>query len=76
MGISGEIAHARLVEALERVAAACAAYGTVFGIGGVYDQENATRYIHMGARFVLSGADHMYLLAGARARSEVLRNAV
>jgi 2-keto-3-deoxy-L-rhamnonate aldolase RhmA len=76
MGISGEIAHPRLVEALERVAAACAASGTVFGIGGVYDQENATRYIHMGARFVLSGADHMYLLAGARARSEVLRNAV
>jgi hypothetical protein len=30
----------------------------------------------MGARFVLSGSDHLYLLAGARARSEVLRNAV
>jgi 2-keto-3-deoxy-L-rhamnonate aldolase RhmA len=76
MGISGEVAHPRLVEALETVAAACTASGKVFGLGGVYDQENATRYIRMGARFVLSGSDHMYLLAGARARSDALRNAV
>ena len=45
-------------------------------MGGVYDKEHASRYIKLGARFVLSGSDHNYLLAGARARSETLRGAV
>ena len=37
---------------------------------------NATRYIKMGARMILSGSDHNYLLAGAKARSELLRKAL
>ena len=38
-------------------------------MGGVYDEENASRYVGMGARFVLTGSDHNYLLMGANARS-------
>lgn len=73
MGIPGEIAHPRLVAAFEAVASACKAAGKAWGMGGVYDEENAARYIRMGARFVLSGSDHAFLLAGAQARSRVLR---
>jgi 2-keto-3-deoxy-L-rhamnonate aldolase RhmA len=73
MGIAGEIGHPRVVEAYETVAAACRASGKALGMGGVYDKETASRYIRIGARFVLSGSDHTYLLAGARERAEVLR---
>ena len=38
-------------------------------MGGVYDEENASRYVGMGARFVLTGSDHSYILMGADARS-------
>ena len=50
-------------------------FGKALGMGGVYDQETATHYIKLGARFVLTGSDHSYLLAGARARTMVLRQA-
>ena len=76
MGISGQIAHPRVAEAYQTVGAACRAHGKALGMGGVYDKENASRYIKGGARLVLSGADHVYLMAGAKARSEVLRAAV
>jgi hypothetical protein len=45
-------------------------------MGGVYDKENASKYIKSGARMILSGADHVYLMAGAKARAEVLRAAI
>jgi len=76
MGISGEIAHPRVAEAYQKVGAACRQHGKALGMGGVYDKETASRYIKGGARLVLSGADHVYLMAGAKARSEVLRAAV
>ena len=76
LGISGQIDHPKVVEAYAAVGAACKAAGKSLGMGGVYDQDNATRYIKAGARMVLSGSDHNYLMAGAKARSEVLRKAV
>jgi 2-keto-3-deoxy-L-rhamnonate aldolase RhmA len=76
MGISGQIGHAKVTEAFEKVGAACRAHGKALGMGGIYDKENASRLIKLGARFVLSGSDHNYLLTGAKARSEVLRAAV
>ena len=76
MGISGQIAHARVAEAYEIVGAACKAHGKALGMGGVYDKDTASRYIKGGARLVLSGSDHNFILAGAKARAEVLRGAV
>ena len=76
LGISGQIDHPKVVEAYEAVGAACKAAGKTLGMGGVYDQVNASRYIKMGARMILSGSDHNYLLAGAKARSELLRKAL
>jgi len=76
LGISGQIDHPRVMEAYEKVGAACHANGKALGMGGVYDKDNASRYIKAGARMVLSGSDHTYLLAGAKARAEVLRGVV
>ena len=76
LGISGQIDHPKVVEAYDAVGAACRANGKALGMGGVYDKEYAAKYIKGGARFILSGADHVYLMAGAKARSELLRAAV
>ena len=38
-------------------------------MGGVYDEENASRYVAMGARFLLTGSDHSYIVSGAAQRS-------
>jgi 2-keto-3-deoxy-L-rhamnonate aldolase RhmA len=72
LGISGQIGHPRVVEAYQETIDAARKHGKFMGMGGVYDQENAARYISMGARFILSGSDHNYILAGANARSTFL----
>jgi 2-keto-3-deoxy-L-rhamnonate aldolase RhmA len=74
LGISGQIGHPRVVEAYQKTIDAARKYGKFMGMGGVYDQENAARYISMGAQFILSGSDHNYVLAGANARSTFLRS--
>ncbi|HMK79026.1 MAG TPA: aldolase/citrate lyase family protein [Xanthobacteraceae bacterium] len=76
LGISGQIDHPKVAEAYEAVGAACKAAGKALGMGGVYDKDAASRYIKIGARMVLAGSDHSYLLAGAKARAELLRKAV
>jgi 2-keto-3-deoxy-L-rhamnonate aldolase RhmA len=76
LGISGQIGHARVGEAYQKVGAACRACGKALGMGGVYDKDNASRYIKGGARMILSGSDHNYILAGAQARTDILRAAV
>jgi 2-keto-3-deoxy-L-rhamnonate aldolase RhmA len=73
MGIPGQLGHERVREAYARVAAACRRHGKVLGLGGVYDEELAARYIGMGARFVLGANDHALLLNAATRRAEFLR---
>lgn len=69
MGISGQMGHAKIIDAYQSVGDACRKFGKTLGMGGVYDEENAARYVGMGARFILSGSDHSYLLSGANQRS-------
>jgi len=77
LGIAGQIGHPEVQAAYQTVAAACRNNGKVLGMGGVYDREWATRYIkESGARLVLSGNDHSYLVAGATQRTELLRSIV
>ena len=45
MGIAGQIGHPNVRAAYETVAKACSAAGKTLGMGGVYDQELATRYV-------------------------------
>src|SRR6185437_14253537 len=65
LGISGQMGHQKVIDAYRAVGEACQKHGKVLGMGGVYDEENASRYVGMGARFILTGSDHSYLMAGA-----------
>ena len=69
LGIAGQMGHQKLINAYATVGAACKKHGKVLGMGGVYDEENASRYVGMGARFVLTGSDLNYILMGANSRS-------
>jgi len=73
MGIPGQIGHPDVRKAYETVGAACAKHGKFMGMGGVYDEKVAPDYIRLGARFILSGSDHSFLMTGATARSKFLR---
>ena len=74
MGVSGQIAHPLVQDAYQTVGAACKAHGKALGMGGVYDEVAAAMYVKGGARMVLTGSDHSYLMAGAQARSSLLRS--
>ena len=69
LGISGQMGHPKVIEAYREVGDACRRHGKTLGMGGVYDEDNATRYVAMGARFLLTGSDHSYLVSGATQRS-------
>jgi 2-keto-3-deoxy-L-rhamnonate aldolase RhmA len=69
LGISGQMGHPKVVEAYRGVGEACQRHGKTLGMGGVYDEENATRYVAMGARFLLTGSDHLYISTGANQRT-------
>ena len=60
-------------EAYTKVGEACRRHGNVLGMGGVYDQEVAARYIGMGARLILGGNDHGLLMDAATRRAQFLR---
>src|ERR1700759_4441200 len=69
LGISGQMGHPQVVEAYQAVGDACRRHGKRLGMGGFYDEENAARYVGMGARFLLTGSDHSYIMSGATQRS-------
>jgi 2-keto-3-deoxy-L-rhamnonate aldolase RhmA len=73
MGLPGQIGHERVREAYETVGVACRRHNKVLGMGGVYDEELARRYIGLGARLVLGGNDHGLLLGAATQRAGFLR---
>lgn len=68
LGISGQMGHPKVIEAYRAVGEACRKHGKILGMGGVYDEENASRYVGMGARFLLTGSDHSYMVTGADQR--------
>ncbi|HET6183406.1 MAG TPA: aldolase/citrate lyase family protein [Acetobacteraceae bacterium] len=76
MGIPGEYTNARVVAAYERTIAACRKHGKWAGMGGIYVEEIMERYIRMGCRFNLGGADQSFMLGAAQARSAALRKFV
>jgi 2-keto-3-deoxy-L-rhamnonate aldolase RhmA len=73
MGIPGQLGHERIRAAYETVGAACRRHGKALGMGGIYDEELARRYIGLGARFVLGANDHALLLNAATQRAAFLR---
>ncbi|HVC63517.1 MAG TPA: aldolase/citrate lyase family protein [Acetobacteraceae bacterium] len=73
MGIPGDFGNERVAEAYRVMIAACRKHGKSPGMAGIYNEAIMPRYIEMGARFILSGQDAAFLLAGAAARTGFLR---
>jgi 2-keto-3-deoxy-L-rhamnonate aldolase RhmA len=76
LGIPGQMGHEKLIDAYQVVGDACRKHGKILGMGGINENEDARRFVGMGCRFVLTGSDHSYLLAGALAKSEFMRTLV
>ncbi len=73
MGIPGQFEHPRVTAAYEQAIAAARRHGKYAGMGGIYTETIMARYIAMGARFNLSGADGAFMQAGATGRAAALR---
>jgi 2-keto-3-deoxy-L-rhamnonate aldolase RhmA len=73
MGIHGQFADPRVEQAYRKVIDACRKYRIHPGMGGVYDPKLMAKYIGFGMRFILSGGDMSFLMAGARERANFLQ---
>lgn len=73
MAIPGQFASGKAESAFAAVVAACKRAGKYPGMGGVYEPALMEKFIGMGARFVLSGSDASFLMAGSRERTAFLR---
>ena len=73
LGIPGKFEDQRIVSAYRSVVDACRAHGKFAGIGGIYDDALLRRYIGMGVRLVLGGADLGFMQMAATARATTLR---
>lgn len=73
MGLSGQLDHPRVADAVGEVARAAAAQGKYAGIGGIGDETLLRRYIGMGMRFILGGNDFALMMAAAKQRANALR---
>lgn len=73
LGVTGQLGHVSVKDAIDKVFASCDRHGKVCGVGGVYDEALMTEYVGKGARLILSGSDLAFLMAGARSRSSMLR---
>lgn len=73
MGIPGDFSNAMVEQAYAAVIGACRKYGKYPGMGGVYDHALFPKYVGMGMKFILSGSDAAFLMAGAAARASFLR---
>jgi 2-keto-3-deoxy-L-rhamnonate aldolase RhmA len=73
MGIPQQLGNDRMINAYQRLVAACKKHNKWAGLGGVYTEDLITKYIGMGARFVLAGGDMAFMMAAAQARTKFLR---
>lgn len=72
MGIPGEFGNDRLAGAYSTMIEACRKHNKFPGMAGIYNEAIMPRYIEMGARFILSGQDASFMMAGAQLRTEFL----
>ena len=74
LGIAGQMGHQKLIDAYQAVGDACRKHGKALGMGGINDDKNARRYIAMGSRFITSGNDHSFIIAGSIERARFFRD--
>jgi len=73
MGIPGQLGDERVGAAYAKVVAACKKHGKYPGMGGVYAEDLLKRYVGLGMRMVLCGADLGMMMAAASARAGFMR---
>ena len=73
MGIPGQFDHPDVVAAYDTVIAACHKHGKHPGMGGVYDPAIMGQYVEKGMKFILSGSDMAFMMAGAKAQAAAVR---
>jgi len=74
MGIPGQLDNERVVDAIDKVVAACRKHGKWPGLGGVYVRDLAKRYIARGMRFALAGNDISLLVNAAQEQAAFVRS--
>ncbi len=74
LGIPGQMGHQKLIDAYQAVGDACRKHGKVLGMGGINGDEDARRYIGMGARYLSSGNDHSFIVSGSIERAKFFRD--
>ena len=73
MGIPGQFDHPDVSTAYDTVIAACHKHGKYPGMGGVYDPAMMAQYVEKGMKFILSGSDMAFMMAGAKAQAAAVR---
>jgi 2-keto-3-deoxy-L-rhamnonate aldolase RhmA len=76
LGFPGQMGHPKLIDAYQTVGDACRKHGKILGMGGINENEDARRFVGMGCRYVLTGSDHSYVIAGASAKADFMRGLV
>lgn len=72
MGIMGGYDDERLVEAYRRVLSTAAAHGKHVAMGGIYDEALVAKFVSMGVRMLLGGADLAFVSRAASERRSFL----
>jgi 2-keto-3-deoxy-L-rhamnonate aldolase RhmA len=73
IGIAGDLGHAKIADAYRSVVAACRRHGKWPGMAGVYDEALMRRYVEIGCRFLIAGADLAFMMSAGTKRTDFLR---
>jgi 2-keto-3-deoxy-L-rhamnonate aldolase RhmA len=69
LGVPGEVAHAKVQEAVAKTIDACRRHGKIAVVGGAYRQDALRIYAEMGVRMMLVGNDLALLMGAMRERA-------
>jgi len=69
LGVPGEVAHAKVQEAMARTIDACRRHGKIAVVGGAYREDALRIYAEMGVRVMLVGNDLALLMGAMRERA-------
>ena len=76
MGLAGQFRHPDVVRSIQSVADACRAHAKVLGVGGMSSDDDCAFYIRMGSRFITTGNDHGFMVAGSITAAKRIRGMV
>jgi 4-hydroxy-2-oxoheptanedioate aldolase len=75
MGIAGQFDHPRLKDAFEKTIAACRRHGKHVGVGGLSTRPDlVAQFVKMGARYVSTGTDLMFLAGACAQKAKQVRD--